>query len=480
MTISSFVQAAQSLFDAKSFRLAAVFLLCSGILLMPASSQVGLPRAAVSIPTDRELTAGMDAVRQCHSQGSEIVLPAVNFSLAGDVSSTSLFAAQAKAIASLPQESEVWLHMVVSAEVFTGTETEKQLTERVEAFLKPAPISASVVRGVIVEVNEPLMAPNQTEFALLRLAITAKSMRAGLRLVFVFGPGFIGQHGDLVKRLAIYSDLLGVAYSPSWRADAAWIAQEALNKPLVLKLDATTSAATSSYLGAALAASGSTVEIIWTEAPDARAAEQVCAMNSILKHHITANMLRLDPAALPFTIATDGLEDGEVQWFGSGQSPDTVIVAHVKGSLGQPKTVKLQATGGTQFEAQWYDPATGSVLPAGERVKAENGLVQTCACTSEYVLIAIHKLSGANTASYSSVEVKSGVDLTVSEVIARWQQYRAAQNRMLENYQSSSFMNLHFESTTVTAPFDISMQLTQFFSRPDQRNWPRRHFSSMA
>lgn len=465
MTILSFVQAAQSPFYTKNIRLAAVFLLFTGFLLSPAKSQVGLPRAAVSIPADRGLTAGMDAVSQCQSPGSLIVLPPVHFSLAGDDRSNSLFQAQAKAVASLPQKSEAWLHMVVSAEAFTGTETEKQLTERVEAFLKPAPLSATAVRGLIVEVNEPLTAPKQTEFALLRLAITAKSMKAGLRLAFVFGPGFIGQHGDLVKRLATYSDLLGIAYSPSWRADAAWIAQQALNKPLILKLDAATSAATTPYLSATLRASGSTVEIVWSEPPDAKATEQVCAVNSILKRHITANMLRLDPAVLPFSIAADGVESGDSQWFGSGQSPDTVIVAHVKGSLGQPKTVKLQATAAAQFEAQWFDPATSSTLPAGEPVKTENGLVQTCSCTSEYALITIHKLSGAETSSYSSVEVKSGVDLTVSEVIARWQQYRAAQNRMLENYQSSSFMNLHFESTTVTAPFDISMQLTQFFSR---------------
>jgi hypothetical protein len=316
-----------------------------------------------------------------------------------------------------------------------------------------------------VEVNEPLTAPNLVEFGLLRLAVNAKSSNATLRLAFLFGPGFIGRHGDIVKRLATYSDLLGTTYSQGWRADAAWIAEQALNKPMVLKLDAETSAAAAPYLTAALAASGSSVEILWPQPPDAKAAGQLCAVNGFLTHSITANMLLLDSAALPFTLAVDGVGSSESQWFGSGQSPDLVIVAHVKGNPGQPRTVRLQGAAAMQFEAQWYDPETGSRLRAGEPAQTEKGLAQTCACASEYALISIHKLSGAETASYSTVEVKSGVNLNVDEIIARWQQYREAQNRKLGNYQSSSFMTLHFENTSISSAFDISMQIKQFFNR---------------
>ena len=69
------------------------------------------------------------------------------------------------------------------------------------------------------------------------------------------------------------------------------------------------------------------------------------------------------------------------------------------------------------------------------------------------------------TAVYNQIEVKAGIDLSVEEVIARWQQYREGQKRLLENYESSSFMNLHFESTAVAAPFDIAMHLRQFYDR---------------
>ncbi len=464
MKKSCFVSATPPLSRVTGSMRFAAFLLLSG-LVFPAGAEVGLPKSAVSIPPNGSLAASLQAAKKCELPAQPIVLPAVLFQLAGDQGFNGQFEEQAQAVRNMPQGSEVWLHAVVGAGPLTGRESEKQLTERVEGFLKQAPLSASAVRGLIVEVNEPLTAPDLFSFGLLRLAVAAKSSNAGLRLAFVFGPGFIGQHGDIVKRLATYSDMLGTTYSEGWRSDAAWIAEQALNKPLILKLDAATSAAANSYLAAAMAASGTSVEIVWSEPPDARAADQVCAVNSFLTHSITGGMLRVDSAALPFSLAVDGGGSDESRWFGSGQSQDVVIVAHVKGSPGQPKTVRLEGTAAAQFEAQWYDPATGARLPAGEPARTDKGFVQTCACTSEYALTYIHKLSGAETASYSTVEVKSGVDLNVSEVIARWQQYREAQNRKLENYQASSFMNLHFESTNVVSAFDISMRLKEFFNR---------------
>ena len=73
------------------------------------------------------------------------------------------------------------------------------------------------------------------------------------------------------------------------------------------------------------------------------------------------------------------------------------------------------------------------------------GFAQTCACTSEYALISIHKQSEADQTLYNTVEVKGGVELRVEEIIARWQQNREAQKQKLENYTASSFMSLHFE-----------------------------------
>jgi hypothetical protein len=456
----------------------AALLLFFCFVLLPLTAEAGLPRAAVSIPTDQNLATGLKAAEQCAFPGKLMVLPPLLFQFAGDGSPASLFEEQAQALRSMPEaspdRSEVWLHVVVGAGSLAGNESERQITERVDAFLNAAPLSAPVVRGLIVEIEEPLTAPDLVAFGLLRLAVTAKARNPGLRLAFVFPSGFVGRHGDLVKRLATYSDLLGTTYSQRWREDAAWIAEQALNKPIILKLDAATSAAATPYLTATLAASGTSVEIVWSEPSDAQAADRVCAVNSFMAHYITGNMFPADSATSPFSIAVDGVGNDQHRWFGGGQSPDLVIVARANGSPDHPKTVRLQGIASGEFEIEWYDAATGLRLPAGEPVKTDKGLAQTCVCTSEYALIHIHKQSDADKTLYNTVEVKSGVELTVEEIIARWQQYREAQKQKLENYLASSFMNLHFEGTNLGPGFDISMQLKQFFNRAGQTEFAQK------
>jgi hypothetical protein len=449
-------------------------LVLSIFLFLPLTAEAGLPRAAVSIPTDRGLAAGLNAAEQCDVPGKAIVLPAVALDLGGGESPASALAEQAQAVQSVPEGSEVWLHVVAGAGTLTGNESEKQITERVDAFLKETTLSSPALRGLIIEIKEPLVAPDRFAFGLVRLALAAKAKSSALRVAFVFPAGFVARQGEVVKRLATYSDLLGTTYSQSSRQDAAWIAEHALNKPFILRLDSETSASASSFLKAMLSASGTSAEIVWSEPTDAKAADAGCAVNRFMAHSIPENMFPAEAATSAFRVAVDGVGNGEHRWFGG--ETDQVIVARVNGSAGSPKTVRLEGVGAGPFEIAWYDPATGARLPASEATKSDKGLVQTCACTSEYALISIHKQTEAGQTAFNSVEVKGGVDLKIEEVIARWQQNREAQKQKLENYMASSFVSLHFESTNLGPGFDVSMQLKQFFSRAGQTELAQKAF----
>jgi hypothetical protein len=448
-------------------------LLFSAFLLLPLTATAGLPRVAISIPTDQSFAIGLKAGEQCDVPGKLIVLPPLSFDIAGGESPASFFEEQA--VQSVPEGFELWLHVVAEAGSFTGKDSEQEITERVEVFVKSLPLSAAAVRGLVVEIKEPLGAPDLFAFGLVHLALAAKGNNPGLRLAFVFPPGFVGRHGAIVKRLATYSDLLGTTDTEGWRQDAAWIAEQALNKPVILKLDAGTSATPSPLLTEMLAAGGTSVDIVWAEPPDAKAAAALCAASSFLSRFITSNMFAADSAASPFTVAVDGVVNNEHRWFSGGPS-DVVIVARVNASPNSPKTVRLQSVKPGPFEIRWYDPASGAELPAGEVTKADQGFAQTCACTSEYALISIHKQSEADQTLYNTVEVQSGVELRIEEIIARWQQNREAQKQKLENYLASSFMSLHFEATNLGPGFDVSMQLEQFFSRDGQMELAQKEF----
>jgi hypothetical protein len=448
----------------------AVLLLFPVCGLATARAQAGLPRNVISIPAPEStqgpgsnLDASLRAAGQC-GVDSLIVLPKVVFQFGAESDSSRQFAEQAQAVQNLPASAQVWLHLAVAPETITGKETEKQITEQVDGFLKQAPLSAPAVRGVIVEPGTPRTAPDLFVFALLRLAVQAKSANPALRLAFVFPAGFIGQFGDTVKRLALYSDLLGTTDAPGWRSDAGWIAEHALNKPLILKLESGP-ASTASYLSAALAASGSAVEMLWSMPSDLGTVNRLCATDSFLAHSLPASLLRLNDKELPFTLTVDGANSDGAGWFGGGQSGNLVVLAPVQGLPDHPRTVTLQGAAKAQYEIQWFDAETGNRIPASEPVNSTTSLTATCACGSQFVLADIHKKSDSETSVYNQVEVKGGVDLSVEEIIARWQQYREAQKRRLDNYQASSFMSLHFESTTVAQAFDISMRLKQFVER---------------
>jgi hypothetical protein len=462
MTISHFSAYHAAFRRSRLQRIAALFFSCCAL----ATAQIGLPRDAVSLPAPeggQTLITILQAANKC-GENSLIVLPKVVFHLGTEGNANQQFAEQAQALRSVPSSAQVWLDVAVAPEALTGKETEQQLTGQVDNFLKQAPLSDPAVRGVIVEPGVSRTAPDLFVFALLRLAVGIKSANPALRLAFVFPDGYIGQNGDTVKRLALYSDLLGTADAQGWRSDAAWIAEHALNKPLILKMESSP-AATASYLSAALAASGSTVEMIWSTPPDASAVNQLCAVNRFLATSLPVSLLRMNAKALPFTMTVDGTSSDDAGWFSSGQSGDMVVVAPVHGLSGHPRTVILHSAAKAQYEMQWFNPETGERIPAGEQVASAAGQTATCTCDNPFVLISIHKKSNVETSVYNQVEVKSGIDLSVEEIIARWQQYREAQKLKLDNYQASSFMNLHFETTAVAQAFDISMRLRQFFER---------------
>lgn len=448
-------------------------LLLSVLLPSVLTAQAALPRVAISIPTDQSLAAGLKTGEQCNVPSKLIVLPPLFFDFASG--ETPARVSEDTNFSSADEAFDAWLHVVVEVGPLTGKESEPEITQRVNALVESLPLSAAIVRGLIVEIKEPLRAPDLFAFGLVRLALAARGSNANLRLAFVFPPGFAVNHGDLVKGLANYSDLLGTTYAEGWREDARRIAAQTLNKPILLKLDPKASATPSSFLTAMLAASGFPTEMLWAEPPDTKAAAALCAETHVLSRFLTGNMYAADSATHQFSVAVDGVGNGDHHWFASGTS-DVLIVVRVNASPGSPKTVRLQGADSGSIEIKWYDPASGDPLPAGEVTRTDKGFAQTCASTSEYALISIHRQTDTDQTLYSSVEVKSGIELSVQEIIARWQQRRERQQQKLENYLAASFMNLHFEDTNLGPGFDFSMRLEHFFSRDGQMELSQKDF----
>jgi hypothetical protein len=443
-------------------RWAATFLLLPCSIVLPAAAQVALPRVTLSVPTDQPLLASLQSVAPCQRNGDPIVLPPVSLGSAPD---TNLFLReQAQTLENAPKNSNLWLHIVASGDALTGNETEKQLTDRVDSLLGSMPLASPAVHGLIVEARDPRTAPDLYAFELLRLALIAKSSQPALKLALVFPAGFIGSHADLVKRLANFADVLGMPYGSDWKKDAAWIADQALNKPLILQLASDAQLP----LAAQLAVSGTSVEFLWSQPANVESARTICNFNSFMKRAIPIDPFRLNVASAPFHLSVDGKEEPQPWLFGSERTSDVAIVARVDSSPDHPKSVSILGDSTLPYVVKWFDPATGAQVLASASADAAGNPTQTLTSTSEYLVISFHKQGEADSTVYNSVDVTTGADLTVEQIVARWQQYREAQRRKLDNYISSSFMNLHFESTNVISAFDVSMQIKRFYNRSGQ------------
>jgi hypothetical protein len=437
------------------------------LLVLAASPMTGasaLPKYGYTLPVGPDFSQTINAAQQCGTKDRIVLLPPWPLNLAGDSDAGDQSDGQRKVLEALPEGAEVYLRLQVRAGSLTGQESERTLTDRVSQVLSRLPLGSAKVHGLLVEVEEPFVAPDRFSFALVNIAVQAKGSKPDLQVAFTFPGGFIPQHGDLIKRLAFYSDWLGTVFGPEWQKDANWIVEGALNKPLVVKLEidpsATPEQAGAAYLNAALGTSGTSVGLLWVEPRDADVLRGVCTTSNMLARVVTTQFNPMPSASAPFKVTVEG-GAGEAKWFADSQSPDLGGVVRVNGASGSPKTVTLAGRAG-QFDIQWYDPVTGNKLMPGEVKTEGQRLTQTCACDSEYALVFIHQLGGTEQKAYSTVNVTAQAELTVEEIIARWQQYRASQKQKLDNYITSCFMTLHFDSTGFGPGFDISMPMKQF------------------
>jgi hypothetical protein len=436
-------------------------LLLSAVLMLPFAAQAGLPKYAFSVPPGQSAADGMQAAEQCGLKGKSLVLPALTFHIAGDENPDNSFQDQARSLLSIADDAEVFLHITVGAGRLTGGETERQITDRVAAFIRRVPLMSPAVHGIIIDLEDPANASDLIAFSLRDLVVAAKGAKSELRLAFATPAGFIDGHSDTVKRVATYFDLLGIPYAPGWETQAKWIAEQALNKPILLKVSP---AQPTSYLAASLAATGTTVQIVWSDPPDQKALDGLCAVNTFVTRYITDDKNPPASGASPFSILVDGVGAVAEKWFSGGRSADTVVLARVNGTPGRPRILSVHGVSGNgvsgTIEVQFYDGLSGARLPTS----------QTAEYQSEYALVVIHG-ADAGERTRNAVEVKGEADLKVEEVIARWQQYQAAQRQRLNNYMADVLMNLHFEGTSFVPAFDINLKFKQFVTHDNLIEW---------
>ena len=141
-------------------------------LLLPPAAQAALPKYAFSVPAAQSLSDGAKAAETCGLKGKIWVMPALSFHLAND-DQAGEFQEQTAALMGISDDAEVFLHVKVGGGTAAASPIESKISDRVAAFLKRLPLSAPPVRGLILEIEEPLENSQLFAFALVDLAVAA-------------------------------------------------------------------------------------------------------------------------------------------------------------------------------------------------------------------------------------------------------------------------------------------------------------------
>ncbi|MEW6366650.1 MAG: hypothetical protein AB1714_18630 [Acidobacteriota bacterium] len=383
----------------------------------------------------------------------------------------------AKAIEGLPGTTEVFVRLRIEAAA--ATSDEKQLGAAITQALDRIPLADSRVRGLVLEFGDPLPQPDLLRFVTASIATKARADKPGLQIIFYLPPGFIAQQEEVARKLAVYSDVIATDLDAGWRDVVAFAAQEALGKPVCLRVDCTAATGPESFVDrfmeAVLALSGVAVDTLLIDLPDQPAMSRVCATAQLLAQKVGLSFSVVDAASSPFSVSSDG---GPLHYavFNDSTTPDVAILAQLGETAGTARRLTLRGPATEDFGVEWVDPVAVNVLKPDAVVRAASGIEQICTGSSRFLLIVIRKLAAPEEAGRERIEVTAPASLTVDEIVARWQQYREAQRRLVQAYISNCFLTLHFEPAGVGGTFDISMRFRQFWSASGLSEWVQTEF----
>ena len=435
-----------------------------------------LPKLGFSVPADANMQEIRETVTRSGLREPVLILPPTRIVLGDNQSQGGPFDAYGQILRSVPEGSLVFLRLVIEAGASArgGREQEKAVTDMISDLLSRLPVRDPSVRGLLVEIRGPAPSLQLLQFALANLAVKGKALKNSLQTVLTYPAGFVGQNADLIRRLSSYFDALGTVYTSRWHEDLAWVAEHALNKPVFLKLETEGTSSPEriavSYLDRALVTSGTAADVIWVEQPDTKTLDRLCTATALLSRHIKTEYVPVPSQQSPFIVAAAGSEAGDSRIYSDPQARSYAIV-HRQRQDENPVSVQLRGPSAGQFEIKWYEVITGRPLQPAELRREEGRLVQDCEVGPGYALLLIRNLAPPDQQLHSAVEVTARADLTLEEIIARWQQYKESQRQGLGNYTADCLMNLHFENIGFGSGFDVAMDFKQFWNREGLVEW---------
>ncbi len=456
---------------------AAAVLLAWGAWPAPARSSP-LPKLAFSLSLEGETWGVLGALQRCGEAGTtSVVAPAIEVVFGRGESPLDLGATE-RLMRDLPTGRALFLHLRVRVEPPAGPQgiDASVLEAGVARVVAAVSREGSPVAGVMLEVASPAGDPAPLQYAVARLVLQLKAASSALKTaVVVFPPGAVRQEEALARRLAVYADAVGVGHGTGWQRDAEWVRDELGKRvDLVIGADSLQGAdgLAAAYLDVVAESADTLVDTVWAQGPAARQSAVLCESVNVLSGQLAAAFVSTPMDKAPARLGSDA---GALvaSAFLDSSSTSSAFVVRAAGSHSSPRRLTVSDGGEGALKVTFRDALNGRPLTSGPARTPAGKPAQACSCDVPYVVVAVDRES-ADQRVYGWVSVTGRGALRVEEIVARWQQYRAAQQRELDNFTADCLLTLHFETTALSTGFDVTLELGQFVDRAGQRDWVER------
>ncbi len=143
-----------------------------------------------------------------------------------------------------------------------------------------------------------------------------------------------------------------------------------------------------------------------------------------------------------------------------------IILAKIDPSSPDASPWRFISGTGETYAAAGFDPLSPAVSSAGAPLGTANILWD-----KNYILLQAKRAATTDLRFRDAVDVKARMDLSVSEIIARWQRYDARQRRRLRHYLAAARMDMHFQPPGLGSGFDVALHFRYFWKSDGSQFW---------
>ncbi|MBM3297883.1 MAG: outer membrane lipoprotein-sorting protein, partial [Candidatus Aminicenantes bacterium] len=314
--------------------------------------------------------------------------------------------------------------------------------------------------GIVLDID----ADTPAEYAGLLISALSVALKAAPGGGLVAVPAEVA--AALGSRVAVHADRYTLRGPEGWRPAMQRLAMLNLLRPTLLFWTGEEGrSGREAYLDGLLAAFKYGPEIFVLDSGRLEGLEDLLITARKIKAHLPEGLTALTDDAPLFWLSSQKGHRPAQAVFVDDLLDRVVLLAKTGDTRMHPGQWRFAIETGDSYAVEVYDP----LAPGPHR--GEERWPGNIVWNAEYLLIQAGRVRSESLRFGETIDVSATVDLTVAEIIARWQQYHSRQRQLLRHYTAAAEMDMHFQPPGLGSGFDVSLHFRYFWNSDGSRFW---------